>query len=198
MPLPFKQTEFYKSSFKKADLPPDNQIEFAFAGRSNVGKSSVINLLTQQKKLAKVSKTPGRTQAINFFLLQNPIFLVDLPGYGYAKVSQAMRESWAHFIQNYILERQSLRGIALIMDVRHPFTTLDQRFIELCKSRDLPCHILLNKADKLSNNEMFKTRQCLTNLVKEEDYAKITWQFFSAVDGRGLNDLQKILDAWTQ
>lgn len=198
MPLPFKQTTFYKSAFKKGDLPPDTQIEFAFAGRSNVGKSSVINLLTQQKKLAKVSKTPGRTQSINFFLLQNPIYLVDLPGYGYAKVSQSIRENWAHFIQNYILERHSLRGIVLIMDVRHPFTSLDQTFIELCQTRELPCHILLNKTDKLSNNEIFKTKQCLTNLVKGEDYARITWQFFSAMNGRGLNDLQKVLGDWTQ
>lgn len=198
MPLPFKQTTFYKSAFKKADLPPDTQIEFAFAGRSNVGKSSVINLLTQQKKLAKVSKTPGRTQSINFFLLQNPIFLVDLPGYGYAKVSQSIQESWAHFIQSYILERESLRGIILIMDVRHPFTHLDQTFIELCETRGLLCHVLLNKADKLSNNALFKTKQILTNLVKEKDYARITWQFFSAINGRGLDDLQKKLDDWTQ
>ncbi len=195
--LQFNQAEFYKSAFKQADLPPDHNIEIAFAGRSNVGKSSVINLLTQQKKLAKTSKTPGRTQSINYFKLHEPIYLVDLPGYGYAKVAQQTKAHWQVFLKNYILKRQSLKGVILIMDCRHPFTTLDQQFFSLTNLVNCPCHILLNKADKLSNNERNKiqAQQVMPFLLKQP---LGSWQFFSALRGEGLEELKEKFREWTQ
>ncbi len=197
MELQFNQAAFLKSAFKNADLPPDTQIEVAFAGRSNVGKSSVINLLTQQKKLAKVSKTPGRTQSINFFSVTEKIFLVDLPGYGYAKVSKETKNHWQHFLKDYILGRKSLKGVMLIMDCRHPFTPLDQQFFRLTNEINCPCHILLNKADKLSNNEKSKVKQMLKTQILPE-YAHITWQFFSALRGEGLDEMKGKFREWAR
>lgn len=178
------------------DLPPDENIEIAFAGRSNVGKSSVINLLTQQKKLAKTSKTPGRTQSINYFLLRDQTYLVDLPGYGYAKVDHQTKNQWQHFLKEYILKRHSLKGIILIMDVRHPFTPIDSIFLDLCTSAKRPCHILLNKADKLSNNELSHVTQALAKLEKLNQHAMMTTQFFSAVTGKGVDELKQKFNDW--
>ncbi|MCX7122606.1 MAG: ribosome biogenesis GTP-binding protein YihA/YsxC [Gammaproteobacteria bacterium] len=197
MELQFNQAEFLKSAFKRADLPPDFNIEIAFAGRSNVGKSSVINLLTQQKKLAKTSKTPGRTQSINFFTVTGNVFLIDLPGYGYAKVSQETKAHWQTFLKGYILERKSLKGVMLIMDCRHPFTPLDQQFFSLTNQVNCPCHILLNKADKLSNNEKSKIKQTLLTKILPE-HAHITWQFFSALRGEGLDEMKKKFREWVE
>jgi GTP-binding protein len=195
MELQFNQAAFLKSAFKHADLPEDINIEIAFAGRSNVGKSSVINLLTQQKKLAKTSKTPGRTQSINFFSVTEKVFLVDLPGYGYAKVSHETKAHWQNFLKNYILERESLKGVMLIMDCRHPFTPLDQQFFSLTNRVNCPCHILLNKADKLSNNEKSKIKQLLITQILPE-YPHLTWQFFSALRGEGLDEMKKKFREW--
>lgn len=195
--LPFHQAAFSKSAFKTSDLPLDENAEVAFAGRSNVGKSSVINLLTRQKKLAKVSKTPGRTQAINFFKINDHTSLVDLPGYGYAKTSQALQTHWKTFLQSYILERKALRGIFLVMDVRHPFTELDQLFLDLSSSIQLPCHALLNKSDKLSNNEKSRVKQQLIQDVLPH-YPLLTWHFFSAAKGEGLNELVNQFEKWVR
>ena len=172
-------------------MPPDDQIEIAFAGRSNVGKSSVINLLTSQKKLAKTSKTPGRTRSINYFNLAEKTYLIDLPGYGYAKVDHKTQDQWKIFLQKYILERHSLKGIILIMDVRHPFTPTDLLFLDLCVHAQRPCHILLNKSDKLSNNELAKVTSRLSKLEKQKDHAIISSQFFSATSGKGLDELKE-------
>jgi GTP-binding protein len=194
--LDLNKAVFLKSAFKPADLLADQQIELAFAGRSNVGKSSVINLLTRQKKLAKTSKTPGRTQSINYFHIIDTIYLVDLPGYGYAKVDQQTKKHWHFFLKDYIVKRDSLKGIFLIMDVRHPFTPLDETFLELCSSAGRPCHILLNKSDKLSNNELTKITQQIRMLEKLEKYAMMTWQFFSTVSGKGLEELEGKFNEW--
>lgn len=180
---------------KPADFPLDSYFEIAFAGRSNVGKSSTLNLLTGQSKLAKVSKTPGRTQAINFFTICDHMYLVDLPGYGYAKVSQSLKEHWKTFLQAYILKREPLRGIVVVMDCRHPFTELDQVFLELCEAAQLPCHVLLNKADKLSNNEKAQILQKVVNpVLKKHD--KLSSQFFSATSRQGLDELKRKLNEW--
>lgn len=195
MTINFQHTTFYKSAFKPADFPSDSQVEIAFAGRSNVGKSSTLNLLTGQSKLAKVSKTPGRTQSINYFAFREHQYLVDLPGYGYAKVSQAIKSQWGEFLQNYILKREPLRGIILVMDCRHPFTELDQVFLALCETGNRPCHILLNKADKLSNNEK---SQVLQKIVKPflKQYDNLSVQFFSAAGRQGLDELKRKLKEW--
>lgn len=195
MSLSFNQTTFLKSAFKPGDFPPDSHIEIAFAGRSNVGKSSTLNLLTGKHKLARISKTPGRTTSINFFILNESSYLVDLPGYGYAKVSHTMKAQWQKFLQIYILKRVPLKGIILVMDCRHPFTELDQVFLDLCHMRDLPCHILLNKADKLSNNGK---SQILQKIVKPIllRYANLSVQFFSAAQGLGLDELKQKMAEW--
>lgn len=194
MSIHFTHATFLKSAFKPNDFP-FAKAEIAFAGRSNVGKSSTLNLLTGQHKLAKVSKTPGRTTSINFFTLEEDVFLVDLPGYGYAKVSHEVKAHWQKFLQDYILKREALCGIVLVMDCRHPFTELDQVFLDLCHMGNRPCHVLLNKADKLSNND--KTT-LLKKTVKPflESYDKLSIQFFSAVKGQGVVELKAKLQDW--
>ncbi len=192
--LNFKKTTFLKSAFTAKDFP-DSNFEVAFCGRSNVGKSSTLNLLTGQRKLAKVSKTPGRTQSINFFTLEEKTFLVDLPGYGYAKVSQEMKHHWELFLKNYILKRNQLVGIIVVMDCRHPFTALDQTFIKFCTESGLYCHVLLNKADKLSNNEKAQIlHKNITPILLQ--YPQISFQFFSALSGNGLDELKAKIAEW--
>ena len=165
----------------------------AFAGRSNVGKSSVINKMTNRRNLARTSKLPGRTRELNYFSYADDIYLVDLPGYGYAKVNVSMQNAWARLIEHYLKERKSLKGIFLIMDIRHPMGKFDQTMLEYCQSCQLPLHILLNKADKLSRNvglnTMYKVEQELQNL-------NATCQLFSALKGTGLEEAREQLARW--
>jgi len=130
-------------------LPPDSGREVAFAGRSNAGKSSALNVLTGQRQLARASKTPGRTQLLNFFEVEPERLLVDLPGYGYARVPDAVRRHWQALLERYLRERAALRGLLLLMDIRHPLTELDRGMLDCCAARALPVHVLLTKADKL-------------------------------------------------
>ena len=141
------------------DLPADQGSEIAFCGRSNCGKSSILNALTNNKKLAKTSKTPGRTQSINVFEIKsNSEFkIIDLPGYGYAKVSKKMRASWGQEIEKYLMTRQCLSALCIIMDIRHPLKEDDESLIDWCESKDLPMILLLNKADKLSKSQIAQT-----------------------------------------
>ena len=152
----FQNAKFTGSYPTIEDLPVDEGSEIAFCGRSNCGKSSILNALTNNKKLAKTSKTPGRTQAINFFDigLSDEFKIVDLPGYGYAKVSKKMRSAWGQEIEKYLMRRQSLNALCIIMDIRHPFKEDDLNLIDWCESKDLPMILLLNKADKLSKNKI--------------------------------------------
>ena len=152
----FQNAKFTGSYPTIEDLPIDEGSEIAFCGRSNCGKSSILNALTNNKKLAKTSKTPGRTQAINFFDigLSDEFKIVDLPGYGYAKVSKKMRSAWGQEIEKYLMRRQSLNALCIIMDIRHPFKEDDLKLIDWCESKDLPMILLLNKADKLSKNKI--------------------------------------------
>jgi GTP-binding protein len=138
-------------------LPADEGAEIAFAGRSNAGKSSALNAICEQHGLARTSKTPGRTQLLNVFALDETRRLIDLPGYGYAKVPEEMREHWRKLIDAYLRERESLRGVVLIMDSRHPLKEFDRQMLTYCTGIELPCHVLLTKADKLSRNEAAKT-----------------------------------------
>lgn len=192
-----RQTTFATSANGLNQLPEDSIGEIAFAGRSNAGKSSALNLLTGQKNLARTSKTPGRTQLINYFTIQEGLYLVDLPGYGYAKVPLPMREHWQKILQGYFETRTSLDGLIMLMDSRHPLTDLDRQMLHWCEFQELPTHILLTKADKLSkseaNNTLFKVRKSL-----EADFTTpITVQLFSSTKPEiGLNEALDYLGSW--
>ena len=162
----FNNAKFIGSYPSTEDLPVDQGSEIAFCGRSNCGKSSILNALTNNKKLAKTSKTPGRTQSINVFEIKsNSDFkIIDLPGYGYARVSKKMRASWGQEIEKYLMTRQCLNALCIIMDIRHPFKEDDESLIDWCESKDLPMILLLNKADKLSKSQIAKT---VLNVTKE-------------------------------
>ena len=155
----FNNAKFIGSYPSTEDLPVDQGSEIAFCGRSNCGKSSILNALTNNKKLAKTSKTPGRTQSIYVFEIKsNSDFkIIDLPGYGYAKVSKKMRASWGQEIEKYLMTRQCLNALCIIMDIRHPFKEDDESLIDWCESKDLPMILLLNKADKLSKSQIAQT-----------------------------------------
>ena len=184
----FNNAKFIGSYPSTEDLPVDQGSEIAFCGRSNCGKSSILNALTNNKKLAKTSKTPGRTQSINVFEIKsNSEFkIIDLPGYGYAKVSKKMRASWGQEIEKYLMTRQCLNALCIIMDIRHPFKEDDESLIDWCESKDLPMILLLNKADKLSKSEIAKT---VLNATKELN--KLSTEHFvipvSATKKTGIN-----------
>ena len=188
----FQEAQFFISADKLTDLPPPSGIEIAFAGRSNSGKSSAINTLANRNRLAFVSKTPGRTQLINFFSLGNDRFLVDLPGYGYAKVPEAMRVHWQSVLSRYLMERESLHGLVLIMDARHPLTPLDHQmlnwFIPTCK----PVHVLLSKADKLSKQQATNTLRAVRAEL-ERTYPNCTVQLFSSLKRIGLDEAEMMI-----
>jgi GTP-binding protein len=190
----FQQASFLQSATTRNTLPPEGGLEIAFAGRSNAGKSSVINVVCSQKALARTSKTPGRTQLINFFGLKDGHFLVDLPGYGYAKVPEAIKLEWHKFIESYLMERKTLRGLVLVMDIRHPLTEYDQAMLGWAYGRRLPVHVLLNKADKLSRGAagsvLLKVRKELAGLDG------ISVQNFSALNKQGLDECWAVAERW--
>ncbi len=184
----FNNAKFIGSYPSTEDLPVDEGSEIAFCGRSNCGKSSILNALTNNKKLAKTSKTPGRTQSINVFEIKaNSDFkIIDLPGYGYAKVSKKMRASWGQEIEKYLTTRQCLNALCIIMDIRHPFKEDDESLIDWCESKDLPMILVLNKADKLSKSQIAQT---VLNATKELN--KLSTEHFvipvSATKKTGIN-----------
>ena len=184
----FSQAQFLASSAGPADLPPPGPPELAFAGRSNVGKSSAINALTGRKRLAFTSKTPGRTQTINFFDLGPGARLVDLPGYGYAKVPQAMRAGWRTLVGSYIRSRATLAGVVLVMDARHPLTELDLQLIEFLG--DVRLLALLSKADKLSRAEQAKTLSQVSAAIQAEV------RLFSSLTRQGVDECRDLLERW--
>ncbi len=173
------------SAHLPSQLPADEGAEIAFAGRSNVGKSSAINAITNQNGLAKTSKTPGRTQQINFFDLHDDFKLVDLPGYGFAKAPEQLRAHWGEFISDFMLTRNSLRGLVLPMDIRRPLTELDQRMLDLCWESNLPVHILLTKADKISRGKGLEMLRAVNN--KLDDMPQTTVQLFSSLKKTGVD-----------
>lgn len=191
----FRRAEFLQSASAIDNAPPDVGSEVAFAGRSNAGKSSAINTLTENKKLARTSKTPGRTQLINFFSLSDNQRLVDLPGYGFAKVPLAMKQRWNQHMERYLQTRQSLRGLVLLMDVRHPLTEQDQQMIHWSASAGMPVHILLTKADKLKRGPASATLHKVRATLSEfEDLISV--QLFSALKRDGLSTLEQQLKRW--
>lgn len=197
-PISFNSARFLVSAARLQDCPPDAGREVAFAGRSNAGKSSAINCITANGKLARTSKTPGRTRLINFFSLNREnCRLVDLPGYGYAKVSRDMKDDWQQHLSHYLTERRSLAGLVLVMDIRHPLTDFDQMMVEWCEHNNLPLMILATKADKLKFGQAktamlgirkaLQDNKCLEHLV-----------MFSATSKTGLEECRKGLSDWLE
>ena len=195
--LNYPTARFMISAPTLALCPDDTGAEVAFAGRSNAGKSSAINALTQQNALARTSRTPGRTQLINFFTVMNDESrrLVDLPGYGYAKVPEAVKIEWQKHLSDYLRGRFSLRGLVLLMDVRHPLTEFDQMMLDYADQRGMPVHILLTKADKLKRGPASAAMQKVRSRLKEwEDLVSV--QLFSSLKRDGVDTLSQKLDQW--
>lgn len=193
----YQKAKYLISAVKFSDLPPDEGAEIAFIGRSNAGKSSALNLITGIKGLARTSKTPGRTQMINFFSLNERQRLVDLPGYGYAKVPRTVQERWEKVVDSYLKKRCSLRGLVVVMDVRHPLKERDKDVIEWAVKYDILLHILLTKSDKL--------RQSVAKKVFSEVQVQLTTysntisvQLFSAHERTGRNEVISVLNGWYQ
>ena len=186
MTISFRQARFLTSAFELSQLIPDHGYELAFAGRSNAGKSSAINCLTEQKNLCKTSKTPGRTQLINFFELGSERHLVDLPGYGFAKVSKKMRNHWDLVLSTYLLHRNALKALIIVVDIRRGINDLDQALIDMV-GHQLPLHILLTKADKLSKAAV----QSAVRLAEQQlNDSRHTVSFLSTIDKQGLDQLR--------
>ncbi|WP_043770190.1 ribosome biogenesis GTP-binding protein YihA/YsxC [Algiphilus aromaticivorans] len=188
---PFPKAEFLRSCARHEQLPTESLPEIAFAGRSNAGKSSALNKICQRRKLARTSKTPGRTQLLNIFSLPGG-HLVDLPGYGYANVPEKIRREWNVMVGGYIASRDQLVGIALIMDIRHPLTPHDEQMLTWAESSGRRVHVLLTKADKFSRGRAANVRQQVQKALGE----RATCQTFSAADGSGCEQAQTKLGAW--
>lgn len=191
----YRTAQFLISAHELHQLPPDEGREVAFAGRSNAGKSSGINALTDQKRLAKISKTPGRTQLINYFRVAPERHLVDLPGYGYAKVPDAMRRHWQRLLERYLSDRRSLTGIMVFMDARHPLTPLDRQLLDWCQNRrrGIAGHILLTKADKLKRGPAQQVLREVNHQLRQH-YQSFSAQLFSAQTGAGVDTAHQRLD----
>ena len=188
----YHNTVYLHSVHRLAQLPADAGREAVFAGRSNAGKSSVINTLAGQKRLARTSRQPGRTRQINFFAVDHDTRLVDLPGYGYARAPGSLRQHWGQLINAYLERRRCLAGLILIVDIRRCLTEPDVQMLDWCENKNLPAHILLNKADKLSRSA---GRQALATVAR--DLGKNTGvQLFSAAKKQGLDELCGVLDEW--
>jgi GTP-binding protein len=192
MSISFKQAKFVTSAFDLKQLLPDDGAEVAFAGRSNSGKSSAINCLTRQKGLCKTSKTPGRTQLINFFELDLQRRLVDLPGYGFAKVPKKMRSHWDHVLSGFLLKRQALKGLIIVVDIRRGISDLDQALINMMDNQ-LPLHILLTKSDKLSRAAVHRAIDATGAQLVGPDQSVST---LSILNRQGIEALEQICRQW--
>ncbi len=191
-PNKLRGARYLKSVHELAQLPPDAGSEVAIAGRSNAGKSSAINAIVDQNSLARTSRTPGRTQQLVFFEVATEKHLVDLPGYGYAKVPPSLRDHWQELIDRYFTKRQALRGLVVVMDIRHPLRDFDQHMLAYGAARGLSCHCLLTKADKLPRGQQSKalleTRRALGNSASV--------QLFSAESKLGVDEARSVLTTW--
>jgi len=191
----YREARFLTSAARLAQCPPDAGWEVAFAGRSNAGKSSAINSLTNNKKLAKTSGTPGRTQLINFFELSESQRLVDLPGYGFAKVPLSVKQEWTRLMESYLQRRQCLRGLVLLMDVRHPLQPFDEQLLAWGAAAAMPVHVLLTKADKLKRGAASATLLQVRSALQGRG-VQASVQLFSALKHWGHAELTAVLDAW--
>ena len=190
----FRDIAFFTSAADETGLPV-SRAEVAFAGRSNAGKSSAINAIAQRHRLAFVSKTPGRTQQINFFSLGEQRFLVDLPGYGFAKVPRKITNEWEHLISGYLQLRPQLRGLIVVMDIRHPMKDLDRQLLAWFGATGRPAHVLLTKADKLNHQSAVDQLRSTTKMLSE-DFAGVTAQLFSAPSKTGIEQVEAVLSKW--
>ncbi len=191
----YRQTAFLTSAAKLHQAPDDSGYEVAFAGRSNAGKSSAINAICDQKTLARTSKTPGRTQLLNFFAVDEQRRIVDLPGYGYAKVSEGIKREWQGTLASYLEERKCLRGLMLMMDIRHPLKEFDLEMLNWAKHIALPVHVLLTKADKLKRGPASSTLLKLKKDLKNMD-ERFSAQTFSSLKRDGIDQAHAKLDTW--
>ena len=195
MSHPYRQAQYTISATQLSELPVDEGIEVAFAGRSNAGKSSAINTITDQKSLARISKTPGRTQMINFFTVDENRSLVDLPGYGYAKVPEKIKIRWQQTLGKYLETRRALRGLVLMMDIRHPLKEFDLQMIKWANNAKLSVHILLTKSDKLKRGAANSSLLLVNNeLRKKELLASV--QLFSSLNHEGKQEAIEQLNQW--
>lgn len=193
----YHRAQFFKSAPNLKLCPPDKGFEVAFVGRSNSGKSSAINAITGINRLARTSKTPGRTQLINFFSLDNERRLVDLPGYGYAKVPDRVKLDIEKILETYLSGRDCLCGLVMMMDIRHPLSQFDQQLIEVAKHYSLPVHVILTKSDKLKRAQAIKTHKEVKKFLDGLDHL-ISVQTFSALKLIGLDEAKLKLDEWFQ
>ncbi len=193
----YHQVKFLVSASKLSQTPADDGIEVAFAGRSNAGKSSALNTLCQQKSLARTSKTPGRTQLLNFFAVDETRRLVDLPGYGFAKVSEQIKLQWQDALADYLENRHSLRGVILLVDVRHPLKEFDRQMLQWSSQINRPVHILLTKADKLSRGAAANSLQQIRKEIASFG-EMVSVQLFSSLKRQGIDQAHAVLDRWLE
>lgn len=193
----FRRAEYMASAHSLPQLPLDIGAEVAFAGRSNAGKSSAINALCVHTRLAHTSKTPGRTQLINFFALNGRQRLVDLPGYGYAAVPGAVKSQWEETLTGYLETRRSLRGLVMVMDVRHPLTDYDQDLLGWAAASELPVHVLLTKADKMNRGPAQATLLKVQGSLRLAHHAASA-QLFSALKRTGLDEARAVIGGWLE
>ncbi len=197
MSIPFTKAQFLRSASSAGDFPIDAGAEIAFCGRSNAGKSSAINALCNQNNLARTSKTPGRTQLINFFTLDGDTRLVDLPGYGYAKAPVNVQRHWHELMETYLVNRQVLYGLVLLMDIRHPLTEIDWKMIHWSQHYQLPLYVLLTKADKVKRGKMMQTVTKVAAQL-EQEMPETAIQVFSATKKMGVSQAQNHLANWLE
>ncbi len=197
-PNPFARAQYLLAAHNHRQLPPDGGFEVAFAGRSNAGKSSALNALCQQNALARVSKTPGRTQQLVFFGLppHQDKYLVDLPGYGYAKVPQDLQAHWQAFLEGYFGSRDALRGLVVVMDVRHPLKEYDRQMLGYAMRRGLPAHVILTKADKLGRGAAGNTLQAVRMELARSFADSVSVQLFSGESKQGVDELRAVVAGW--
>ena len=192
----FNQTSFVTSAATLKDCPEQSLAEVAFAGRSNAGKSSAINTLCNQSRLARISKTPGRTQLINFFAVENGKYLVDLPGYGFAKVPLEVKNKWQFELEQYLRKREALCGVVLLSDIRHPLKEFDRMMINWAVQSQLPIHLLLTKADKLKRGA---AQNILLKIKRElENHNEVSVQLFSSLKNTGVVEAQNVISSWLE
>ncbi|GAB6197036.1 ribosome biogenesis GTP-binding protein YihA/YsxC [Lysobacter xanthus] len=205
MSNPFQRARYLLSAHTMAQLPPDGGFEVAFAGRSNAGKSTALNAICQQGALARVSKTPGRTQQLVFFDFtpkQNEEpgnkYLVDLPGYGYAKVPKDLQAHWQAFIDRYFTTREALKGLVVIMDIRHPLKDYDLQMLGYAVNRGLPAHALLTKADKLGRGQQMQTMHAVSKEMQSRFGDSVGVQVFSGESKQGVDEARDVIATWME
>ena len=192
----FNQTSFVTSASTLKECPEQSLAEVAFSGRSNAGKSSAINTLCNQSRLARISKTPGRTQLINFFVVEDDKYLVDLPGYGFAKVPLEVKNKWQFELEQYLRKREALCGVVLLSDIRHPLKEFDRMMINWAVQSQLPIHLLLTKADKLKRGA---AQNILLKIKRElESHNEVSVQLFSSLKNTGVVEAQNVISSWLE